>query len=318
MKQISFVVYQNTHEQKDTSYIQVESHFARMRKLVVLKKMNILLVFLCGAFAFCYAGSYQSFYEPFASIGNWTIMNSGTSTLSDGHLNVTMALQSNSKYRADLHYNDAANASISFTLNPSVDVYLAIKFIGTRPTSGVLKMEMLSTAGTWFNTKWSAGVDGTITTTNNNTIYYFRLTKDATYTGTSIDFRKLNLIIADVTASPYSYVVDWVATFASVDDITANKDLQDDGNSDTDDTDVSTGIDYGTNKSKIYAVTSVSDIALFGVSEGALIKVYNQQGTVIAQLIAQNDIVKIPVAGNSLFFVTVMEQGKQTTLKVLK
>ena len=150
-----------------------------------------------------------------------------------GHLNCNMALQTNSKYRGDFKFNNDNSADINFALNPSKDVYLAIKFIGTRP-DGALKLEF-NDGSQWFNSKWGGGSPSSIETVGGNYIYYFNLSVDEKYTGESVNVRRMNFIIADAAEEPYSYTIDWIATFASVEAIQAYKDTADDGEGDMDD-----------------------------------------------------------------------------------
>jgi len=168
---------------------------------------------------------------------NWVANQStGSSfTVGGGHLNCTMGLQSNNKYRGDLWYNNSSDASLNVTLDPTTDVYLAVKFIGTRP-SGALKLEMAKAAGGWFNTAWNGGsANGNISTFSNNKIYYFLLTNDATFTEAT-EISRIHIVVADADVAPFEYSVDWIATFASLADLEAYKDTQDDGPSDADDT----------------------------------------------------------------------------------
>lgn len=205
-----------------------------MKQFFTLKKMGLLAAVILCSFNFASAAGVQSFNEVFSAMGNWvTNSTNSSSTVSGGHLNVTMGLQTNAKYRGDIWYNFSGNAANNLTLNPANDVYLAVKFIGDRP-NGALKMEF-NTGSAWFNTQWSGGsADGNLSTTSNNKIYYFRLTKDANYTGSAITLNKLHFILADAMVAPFSYVVDWIGTFTSLADLTAYANTQDDGVTDTD------------------------------------------------------------------------------------
>lgn len=201
-------------------------------------------------------------------LGDWSIQSSGSGTISEGHLNVTMAYQaSNSKYRADIWYNYGSDASKNITLIPSEDVYLAIKFIGNSP-DGNLKLEMLKdTDGTlsWLNTKWNSGsADGYIKTKSGNYIYYFDLTKDPEYPGTSVEVRRMHFTIADAVVEPYSYTVDWISTFSELKDLVVYADALDDGTGDFDE-DVTSYTNEYVIKSGTLAVdqnTNVDDITI--------------------------------------------------------
>jgi len=206
-----------------------------------MKDLFFYLFFLLGV-SIAAAGNTQSVNFKFTDTGNWITVNNSTFTVSNGHLNCVMANQGSS-YRGDLRYNaDASNvagsANNNLTLIPTKDVYLAVKFLGDRP-NGNVKMEMRQdNNGTlsWFNTQWSGGkADGFVVTQKNNYIYYFKLTKDAGYSSlSSVNIRQINIIIADAVAEPYSYSIDWVATFASLDELEEYENFQDDGVADID------------------------------------------------------------------------------------
>ena len=120
---------------------------------------------------------------------NWAAYGD-TYVVEDGHLYCNMALQSNSSYRGDLKFNNGNNSDINFTLDPAEDVYLAIKFIGSRP-NGSLKMEF-NDGTQWFNKKWNGGKPSSIETVGGNYIYYFLLSSDDNYIGNSINVRRMN------------------------------------------------------------------------------------------------------------------------------
>lgn len=165
---------------------------------------------------------------------NWQITQHGNDGVVDGGLFTCVMKDQGSSYRADIQFNQENNEKVNFTLNPSVDKFLAIKFIGQRP-SGNLKMEF-NTGNTWFNTKWNGGNPSSVSTDAGNYIYYFDLTLDQGYTGNSINVHKLNIVIADnKNASDIVYQVDWIATFASVAELQAYANWADDGLTDTHD-----------------------------------------------------------------------------------
>ncbi len=209
-----------------------------MRTTFTLKKGIAIFATALASAGISVSAGTQSLIQPFTEAGYWNTQNSSTYTVAGGRLNCTMANQGTS-YRADLWYNFSSNAAADFSLNPTTDVYLAIKFIGDRP-NGNLKFEMQwlnGTATAWMNSQWNVSPgDGNFTSTANNKIYYFRLTKDANYTGTAITIRRMHLVMADAKVAPYEYKVDWVATFTTLEEIEAFKDAQDDGALDADET----------------------------------------------------------------------------------
>jgi hypothetical protein len=176
----------------------------------------------------------QPVFFNFQSANNWTTLSNSEYAITDGrHLNCTMALQSNDKYRGDLVYNNSESADVSLNLDPEVDAYLAVKFIGARP-NGNMTMELKATDGAVFNPDgWKNTPAGSITTFNGNTIYYYDLTVTGGLTN-AVDISKITLKIADAAIEPYSYKIDWIKTFRSVAAITTDKDFQDDGEDDPD------------------------------------------------------------------------------------
>lgn len=156
----------------------------------------------------------------------WLADNPVSAVVADGHYDVVMT-QTNGKYRADLKFTGSA------TLNPAEDKLFAIKFIGARP-NGNMTLEMKTKSGTWFNTQWKNSPQGSCVTKGGNTIYYYNLEKDAGYTGDPIEFSNINLKIADNTAEPHSYSIDWIKTYSSLEALQADKNIADDGETDKD------------------------------------------------------------------------------------
>lgn len=156
------------------------------------------------------------------------LWNAGNNaTVENGHLVVPMT-ESGGKYRQDLSFNNADNA---YTLDASTETILAIKFIGTRP-NGNMTLEFQNN-GVWLNSQWKNTPTGSVTTTKGNTIYYYDLTKDATYTGT-LTVNRINLKVADCTVEPYEYTLDWIKTYPSVEALETDSDWKDDGENDID------------------------------------------------------------------------------------
>lgn len=177
------------------------------------------LSLFAAAFAFTASAGVT---ETFTSgQGDWTIGSSASGSVENGHLNVTMAEQNNGLYRADLSFKQ------NFTLN-STDKVLAIKFIGSRP-DGHISFEILgATKFTKTNTP-----NGTILTSAGNNIYYFTIDPQTDLAETAVTFK-----IADCKVAPYSYSVDWIKFYPSVEALTADKDWKDDGDNDQDEVSV--------------------------------------------------------------------------------
>lgn len=177
------------------------------------------LSLFAAAFAFTASAGVT---ETFTSgQGDWTIGSSASGSVENGHLNVTMAQQTNGLYRADLSFKK------DFTLN-STDKVLAIKFIGSRP-DGHISFEILgATKFTKTNTP-----NGSVLTSAGNNIYYFTIDPQTDLAETAVTFK-----IADCKVEPYSYSVDWIKFYPSVEALTADKDWKDDGDNDQDEVSV--------------------------------------------------------------------------------
>jgi hypothetical protein len=177
------------------------------------------LSLFAAAFAFTASAGVT---ETFTSgQGDWTIGSSASGSVENGHLNVTMAKQTNGLYRADLSFKK------DFTLN-STDKVLAIKFIGTRP-DGHLSFEILGAEKFSKNNT----PNGTVLTSAGNNIYYFTIDPQTDLAETAVTFK-----IADCNVKPYSYSVDWIKFYPSVEALTADKDWKDDGDNDQDEVSV--------------------------------------------------------------------------------
>lgn len=266
--------------------------------------------------------------KPEASIPAGGTIPAGTASATGGHLNVTMGSQDatfNNKYRGDLKFNAGGDAGLYYTFNPTTDKYLAVKFIGDRPT-GTLKMEFHSEGGTWFNrggAKYTAF--GTpIVTSNNNNIYYFILDQDATYTGTS-DFSidQINITIADIT-SGNTYVIDFIATFADLEAITTNKDMMDDGVSDSDE--VALGVDDEVAKGvafKLYPNPSTNNLFNIELKNNysrttATVKIYNLLGSLVLSKEVNTNTKKITVSHNLKAGLYIVELDNITSKLIVK
>ncbi|MGY5355321.1 T9SS type A sorting domain-containing protein [Wenyingzhuangia sp. IMCC45467] len=217
--------------------------------------------------------------EPFMVVGDWSVNDNpnGTSNISGGLLDVTMGDQGTSgKYRADLNFLAGTN----YTINKEADKLIAIKFIGDKPSTGVLKLELYNlTAGAWINRGGGRYTPaGSVVTTSGDNIYYFDVTPDTNYTTGDIEVNKINFTIADATV-PTNYTVDWVASFTTVADIEAYKDTDDDA---------SMSLKGGLLNSvfKVYPNPSTENI--FNISlnnkyskSEAVVKVYNVIGSLV-------------------------------------
>ena len=167
---------------------------------------------------------------------DWIVSSGGTITsVADGVVNVQMALQSNSKYRADFQYQKSG----TYTFDKTKDIVWAIKLTAPLPgTANSRKFELnyknSENANTWIN--GINGPSGQIDCVDGGRIYYFNLgadglnklndVQDGDVTINNIHFIFADAVVGDAADAHYS--VDWVATFSSVDDLKDFADWNDD------------------------------------------------------------------------------------------
>ncbi|MFI1743265.1 T9SS type A sorting domain-containing protein [Thalassobellus sediminis] len=224
--------------------------------------------------------------QNFASLGNWFVDDkpNGTSSVSGGHLIVTMGDQGNGKYRADLKNDNA-----TYTINSTTDKIIAVKFIGDKPATGAFKVELRNeTAGAWMNNGGGKyNPTGSITTAKGNLIYYFDFSGDANYTTGDISISRIGFTIADVV-DPTNYTIDWVASFIDVTALEAYKDTMDDGASDDDETLGVNDVLVKNKTLKLYPNPSVNNSFNINLETGFLketteVKVYSIIGELVLQ-----------------------------------
>lgn len=258
--------------------------------------------------------------EPFTtSNSSWTTPTTGASlSFADGYANCSMVL-SGTKYRGDLQFTNATVGS-GITLSSAKDVYIAIKFSTTRP-SGSLKFEMRRTDATggsgtrtdgYYNT-WTGGNPSSIVASDGGYIYYYNLTSDTAYvsqTASAKEMQYLKFIIADATVEPYSYSVDWIATFPTLADITTYKDYDDDGTS---------GISLnGTNVKSLSTWGTKENIYLQGADDGTIIAIYSISGSLLLSTKATSGTTVIPSTASGVFLINAINNGKLTVVKLIK
>ena len=155
----------------------------------------------------------------------WQASSGGAITsVTTGVANVTMALQNNNKYRADLQ-NDVA---CTFTIDKTRDVVWAIKLTAPLPGSTNSRKFEFQYKDADNADKWVNGINGPsgqLDCADGGRIYYFNLGADglnklgAVQDGT-VSVNKVHFIMADAVvddAADAHYSVDWLATFSSVD-----------------------------------------------------------------------------------------------------
>lgn len=164
---------------------------------------------------------------------DWVASSGGSITsVANGVANVQMALQTNTKYRADFQYNKPG----TFTFDKSKDVVWAIKLTGALPgTANSRKFEIQYNDGSdkWINK--ISGPSGTLNCTDGGKIYYFNLGSDglnklSDVPEGTINIKQIHYILADateLTGETAKYSVDWVASFASVNDLKSFQDWND-------------------------------------------------------------------------------------------
>lgn len=203
-----------------------------------MRKHFLFTVFisLCAATVFATTIGPQSVKVTFNgdNTEGWVASSGGSITsVADGVANVQMAAQSGTptKYRADFQYN-----TTGFTMDKSKDVVWAIKLTTALPgTANSRKFEIQYNDG---SDKWINGIEGpsgSLDCADGGKIYYFNLGADGLnkLSGLStgeINIKQIHFIMADatdLTDETAKYAVDWVASYASVNDLKSFADWTD-------------------------------------------------------------------------------------------
>lgn len=279
-----------------------------------MKKKLLLIALLLSVTGIVSAQNPGNYNYIFSAIGNWTVDNkpassdgttipvAGSYSVSNGHLNVIMGAQNylttDHKYRADLKFVATLPADY-ITLNKATDLYVAIKFIGNRP-SGTLKVELHNiTDNNWINNngaKYSPA--GSTQTVNGNYIYYFKIDGDANFTAGDKSIDKMTFTVADGTVDDH-YTVDWIATFTSLTtDLEAYKNTKDDGVSDADEGALGVKQDsFQNNELKIYPNPSAKFFNIHlgtGYStDNSEVKVYSLAGKLVLEKTLNASVARI-------------------------
>lgn len=162
----------------------------------------------------------------------WKVSSNGSIlSTENGVMNVQMAHQTNSQYRADLQYETSG----TYTFDKAKDVVWAVKLTGALPgSSNSRKFEInykKEGVNTWINN--INGPSGYISCADGGVIYYFdlaALNKLGDVPDGAQTINKIHFIFADAecaTAEEARYGVDWVASFESVNDLKAFQDWND-------------------------------------------------------------------------------------------
>lgn len=200
------------------------------------RSVTILSLLLTAVMAM--AQSTQSLKVCFngSDNANWVVSSGGTAVVENGLMTVTMALQSNEKYRADLQ----CNTKDIYSMDQTKDVVWAVKLAKDIPGNSNAKKFEFQYVNAEGGNSWVNGINypsGNIPTADGGKIYYFNLGADAynkiegmnVSDPANVAINQIHFIFADATgADEYTYSVDWVATFATVDDLAANADMLDD------------------------------------------------------------------------------------------
>lgn len=163
----------------------------------------------------------------------WVVSSGGAITaVANGVANVQMALQTNTKYRADFQYNTAE----MFSMDKTKDVVWAIKLTAALPGSAnsrkfEINYQNAEGTGSWIN--GINGPSGSIDCEDGGKIYYFDLAAlnklDALQDG-EIEINQIHFIFADAVIDSEAdahYSVDWIASFETVNDLKSFKDWND-------------------------------------------------------------------------------------------
>ena len=163
----------------------------------------------------------------------WVVSSGGAITsVANGVANVQMALQTNTMYRADFQYKTSG----TFTFDKSKDVVWAIKLTAALPGASNSRKFEINYKNAEGNGSWINGINnpsGSLDCTDGGKIYYFDLAAlnklDALQDG-EIKINNIHFIFADAVIDSEAdahYSVDWVASFASVNDLKSFQDWND-------------------------------------------------------------------------------------------
>jgi hypothetical protein len=150
--------------------------------------------------------------------------NAQTESVDDG-LKITCN-QTAAKYRTDLKYNMFGDyngdANIWIDIDASQYKVFAIKFIGERPKSGVLKLSNISVSKTWIKgtSGYSLSEQGwtDIADADGNHTYYWTVGGDNWTGDLAID--RMEIVIADITSdSDKTFTVSQMGWYKSVEDL---------------------------------------------------------------------------------------------------
>lgn len=204
----------------------------KKERFTVLK--TALLVCLIGVGYYTQAQSSGNLFLPFTTEDPLVTPSAGTNNTDDGTF---VAASVGGRQDVEYSWDDGAH---SFTLNPSVDVYMAVKFIGDVPFGTDAKdYTRVYCNGSWgsIDIKEGGGIQNMVihTTAGGNQVLYFKINEQnntTAWTGAA-DFTTDRLIFYyRFTPTEFNWEIDWLGTFTTVADIEAMAAAQDDGTSD--------------------------------------------------------------------------------------
>ena len=158
----------------------------------------------------------------------WTVSHKSTYNVSDGLLKVTQMGVQNAeqrKYRADVGFT-----SETFTFDHSKDVVWAIKLTAAVPGTGTAKKFRIKYENTSGGYTESNQFNATQLDCADGVIYYADISSLSDVKTEQAKIGYVTFIFADGVfdnASEAHYSVDWIATFASVNDLKSFKDWKD-------------------------------------------------------------------------------------------
>lgn len=201
-----------------------------------MKKYLSILVILLSVAQICMARPFRDVFPANFANGvptGWTIDNDASYRMVPGGVEITGAyIESKNNYRGDIKYNSANNADDYFGIDADKYKVFAVTFIGSRPTSGVMKLQNISVNGSWISNSADYGLKtgnnqytGDIVDSNGNHTYYWTLPGDK-WSGTLI-INKIELVIADITnESDRVYTISkirWFESAAALESVVLNK-----------------------------------------------------------------------------------------------
>lgn len=282
------------------------------------------LLSIAAVAAFAMSASAEVNFTFGSDLEGWKFdVNGGSGVIDNGHVSVEMGEQSNGKWREDMQYKGS-----DVTIDPAADKIFAFKFIGEMPMANYTfelrdPSEHAEGVKNTISLKVRANNNtaNTLTTKGGNSVLYVDLSSNDIYAQWTSPFTPslFQMKVADVAADAelHSYALDWIKSFASMDDLKAGVDVADDEN-DTDEGAVTTGPVYNSTTGVSYnTLTEALDASSEGdeivINEDQVISSrYGLTKPVTISGATGNEVIKGSGANYILFLLTNTAYGQFT------